>query len=196
MFCGATQSGILKYYDYDVAKWKCTSSKLDWPGPMPKAWERSMNFAPDRVEYERAISVGWMHLRLDKTRHHSSSNVFIYTVYAWGFPIPCMRHDSAFKNPGWPDSYNDVDKKSLQGVTFTLGKSSPEFPVGVIPIVPWWPGFILNTLLWSLFLAWITKTFQRARWFKRMQKGQCIKCKYQVGSLRTCPECGTEKPCP
>ncbi len=191
MFCSLTQRG-LQFDRYQILRWQDVSSKNDWPGPIPKKWNRIYEL-PEQVKCTNFIYVGWTHLSYCKFCASEKKTSFMYHVYAWGFPFPSMRLDEArgIDNFG---TLNVVDSKMHRGYEFYLNPNAA-MPMRV-PLIPWWPGFILNTLLWSLALAWTAKTLQHARWFKRMQRGQCIKCKYQVGSLRTCPECGTEKPCP
>lgn len=64
----------------------------------------------------------------------------------------------------------------------------------VVPLFPWWPGFILNTIFWSLVAAWIARLFRFARWGKYLSRGQCPKCKYPIGAKPVCPECGIAVP--
>ena len=196
MFCGFSQRGKFSYETYMIAEWSGESSRFAWAGPTPSSWSGLLKHSPERIQYTNSVHVGLAHLCIRKSSQLQNTVELVYDVHAWGFPLPSMRNDIAERHD--PDNLvysvcNDVEKPLLRGVAVSQPYFHP-YTFAAIPIYPWWPGFVLNTLLWSLFIAWITKTFQRARWFKRMQKGQCIKCKYQVGSLRTCPECGTEKP--
>lgn len=63
-----------------------------------------------------------------------------------------------------------------------------------LPVAPQWPGFLINTLFYAS-LAWGFSTFI-ARLIKqsRVRRGLCPKCKYELATLPTCPECNTPAP--
>jgi hypothetical protein len=58
-----------------------------------------------------------------------------------------------------------------------------------LPIIPLWPGFLVNTLSYSA-VAWsvLASHIRRTR---RIKQGLCIRCKYSLAGLETCPECNT-----
>ncbi|MEQ9095993.1 MAG: hypothetical protein RIE32_06990 [Phycisphaerales bacterium] len=62
-----------------------------------------------------------------------------------------------------------------------------------LPLLPIWPGFLLNTLLYALllFIAWrLPGVLRRA---VRRRRGRCVGCGYDRGGLdagAACPECG------
>jgi hypothetical protein len=66
---------------------------------------------------------------------------------------------------------------------------------GILPLLPIWPGFAINTVfyaavLWMLFVA----PFALRRW-RRIRRGLCPKCGYDLRGAATdsaaCPECGS-----
>lgn len=60
-----------------------------------------------------------------------------------------------------------------------------------LPLVPMWPGFLINTLFWGT-LSWVLASAAKLiRRRSRIRKGLCVRCRYALGSLKTCPECGT-----
>jgi hypothetical protein len=180
----------------NVAEWKSTTSKLDWPGPMPTAWNPLVSRAPDVVKCTRGIDVGWSWARVTKSWHDTTAGMLQYNVQVWGFPVPCMRQDEAadvhfaVSRYGY---YNAVDRQPYRGLEVGSSRATT-YPRAVIPQLPWWPGFIFNTLFWAIALAWITNTLRKSRWFTRLERGQCVKCKYQMNALPACPECGTLSP--
>ena len=60
-----------------------------------------------------------------------------------------------------------------------------------LPLVPMWPGFVINTFFWGT-VSWLTLTGFGSLIRKcRAHKGLCVRCKYNLAGLETCPECGT-----
>ncbi len=60
----------------------------------------------------------------------------------------------------------------------------------VIPLKPRWPGFIANTLLYATLLWLLAAAFITTRAARRRRRGRCPHCNYDLGGLKTCPECG------
>jgi hypothetical protein len=60
----------------------------------------------------------------------------------------------------------------------------------VLPLLPVWPGFAVNTLLYTTVL-WllIVAPFSLRRW-RRIRRSQCPACAYPVGASAVCTECG------
>jgi hypothetical protein len=195
MFCGLTQRG-LQFERVKLAQWQGTSSKSEWPGPVPPGWSRLLATAPNKVTHTQTIEAGWTFVSMGKYWTHPDSTHMSYVVHAWGFPIPSMRHDDANDLHIAVDRfgyYNAVDQLIYGGLAVE-GSFAGMLPVAIVPILPWWPGFVLNTLFWAISLAWITSTLRKARCFTRLERGQCVKCKYQMGVLPACPECGYPSP--
>ncbi len=58
------------------------------------------------------------------------------------------------------------------------------------PIRPLWPGFAIDVVFWSA-LPWVSiVVFRVVRKRRRIRRGLCPRCKYEVGALERCPECG------
>lgn len=64
----------------------------------------------------------------------------------------------------------------------------------VVCFFPLWPWAVFNWLFWSAF-AWcglMLVSFARVRRSaQRLRRGECVRCRYHVGDLPVCPECGT-----
>lgn len=62
-----------------------------------------------------------------------------------------------------------------------------------LPVVPRWPGFAINTLLYSgiLWLLWTIPS--RVLRLRRYERGLCPKCGYDLRGTehKVCPECGS-----
>jgi hypothetical protein len=63
-----------------------------------------------------------------------------------------------------------------------------------VPLVPMWPGFLINTLFWSAFAlwaAWLIDALRRWR-LSRLPHPVCGSCGYNLtgNTSGVCPECG------
>ena len=63
-----------------------------------------------------------------------------------------------------------------------------------IPLLPIWPGFVINTIFYAAILWLLTLGPFTARRMIRRKRGHCIKCGYDLRgtSGAVCPECGKE----
>lgn len=78
-----------------------------------------------------------------------------------------------------------VDDTQLQ--QFVL---DAEWTTVIVPFRPVFPGFIINTLFYGLFLWLLFAAPFAARRLLRRSRGQCRKCAYPIGVSRVCTECG------
>jgi hypothetical protein len=90
--------------------------------------------------------------------------------------IPVERYVGAFRLPRWttPDS-----------------RKTP----ALLPLVPVWPGFAVNTLLYAIVLWFLIPGPFVLRRLIRIKRGRCPKCGYDLrgaipGAGGGCPECG------
>jgi hypothetical protein len=67
----------------------------------------------------------------------------------------------------------------------------------VVPLVPLWPGFAINTLLYALVLCELLAGPAQIRRAIRCRQLRCVRCNYDLrgqiadaAGQRTCPECG------
>ncbi|MEQ9097115.1 MAG: hypothetical protein RIE32_12725 [Phycisphaerales bacterium] len=64
-----------------------------------------------------------------------------------------------------------------------------------LAVLPIWPGFLLNTLLYALLLFVPARIPRAVRRALRRRRGRCIRCGYDRSGLdpdAACPECGTQ----
>lgn len=110
----------------------------------------------------------------------------------WGFPFLALRSDRASSREGhvisgvWHRGVLVAGRPLKPGDTsFILGERR-------LPLKPAWPGFIADAMIWGA--AWFG-LLTLVRWFRecrRVRKGLCRKCRYDVAHLPRCPECGLE----
>ncbi len=59
-----------------------------------------------------------------------------------------------------------------------------------LPWLPLWDGLIVNTIIYAglVLLTWLGLGRLRRR--RRVRRGQCAECAYELAGLEVCPECG------
>lgn len=64
-----------------------------------------------------------------------------------------------------------------------------------IPLRPIWPGFVINTVCYTVFLLLLTLGPLSFRNIIRRKRGLCIKCAYDLRGTEhnVCPECGCQR---
>lgn len=60
----------------------------------------------------------------------------------------------------------------------------------LLPIIPLWPGFVANTLLYAGGAYGLLRLPRRFRAWTRRRRGLCPRCAYPIGTSPTCTECG------
>lgn len=76
----------------------------------------------------------------------------------------------------------------------TTGARFASASLYVIPLRPYWPGLLADSAFFALAWRLAVAMFIRARNRSRTRRGLCVKCKYDLKDLPTCPECGTPVP--
>ena len=89
---------------------------------------------------------------------------------------------------GWPLLALTSEWPEHGGTTSTAIHYGDE----VLPMIPIWPGFVINTIFYAVVLGLLTLGPFTARRMIRRKRGRCIKCGYDLGHAdhRACPECG------
>jgi hypothetical protein len=100
-------------------------------------------------------------------------------IYGFGFPFVSTR--SAYM---W---LADGSVRSI-GINRSLG-SSVDAPW---PTWVYWPGMILNLLVWNAAGLTLFILFDGLVGLRRLRRGRCVICSYDIGvGASMCPECGT-----
>lgn len=65
-----------------------------------------------------------------------------------------------------------------------------------LALVPEWPGFLINSLLYAASLAALLRLMVAIRCYARRRIGRCVSCGYPRDGLLdgVCPECGFRDP--
>lgn len=206
MFCAR-----LRWHErYNVwTVWSSSTPASAWPGPVPDGWpspplsaepsesQGSNPFEDQGPKGDRSfgVLVGVICHRMH-ARHPITT--YSYDVYAYGFPFPSLRMDHADESSFavTPAGYSNMAKQPLRGLeiqprsTFAWGG----FPAYVIPMVPYWRGFIPNIAFWAWMSVLIHRFFRAALTSRRLARGLCPTCRYPIGPTPICSECGMQIP--
>lgn len=111
----------------------------------------------------------------------------IVAIEEGGFPFLSWYHVWGQRWSHPPIRYGFVD---TSGWRHLLGGWVPSG----LPLIPLWPGAVLNWVFWSV-AAWyalrLAENRRQRQEARRVARGLCAKCHYEVRGLTTCPECGT-----
>lgn len=62
--------------------------------------------------------------------------------------------------------------------------------VRALPLIPIWPNFAINTIIYAGILWLIVAAPGKVRRWRRIKRGLCSRCAYPVGQSQVCTECG------
>lgn len=121
----------------------------------------------DHREQYWALRAGWPCLSIHCLSAAPVDVTSDSSSWRWGFTAPSLL-----------EPHRDAD----EGVTRPI-------PLRPIPL-----GFALNTLLYAAAMYSVWWGFTRHRQLRRLRRGACARCGYEVGVLAVCPECGARTP--
>ncbi len=100
--------------------------------------------------------------------------------------IAALRVESGFPTRALYGSYDDIPRESTGFLRFNGTIPS------VIPVIPIWPGFLIDTLFYAAIWFGVVFGFTSAKRFIRAKRGRCPRCGYDLrGALKKgCPEGG------
>lgn len=116
-------------------------------------------------------------------------------IYRLGFPFNALESRYAYVGPqslleyDGPASFGGVPIPDWR-FRFILVRTRNTPYAGEFPWLPIWPGFLANTALYgtSVLVVWLALSRWRRR--RRVRRGLCTECAYELAGLRVCPECG------
>ncbi len=100
---------------------------------------------------------------------------------------------------GWP--FLALTSRVRLGDGLAVESSTWAIPVGrragepvpaMLPLRPFWPGFLGNTLLGAVLLFGARVAPGAIRRCVRLRRGRCERCAYPIGTSLVCTECGAE----
>ncbi len=131
----------------------------------------------------------------------------IHYVLEYGFPFPALAVDySKFPGPGEQTIQANngipigtrvlVSPRSIFAYDHINAYVEPALPTKVL-----WPGFLANTAINAIALCgiWLVGKagvgrIRRRRGLRRLWRGECPDCRYDIGDGGSCPECGWTAP--
>ena len=117
--------------------------------------------------------------------------------HEWGWPMRSLRSVQTFEE-SMSTAVRPV-RTPVEEHWFKRGLVMPAFlvkspEVTHLPVMPVWPGFVVNTLVFAVVAVAAVVVPGVARASVRRRRGRCIACGYDLSGLDTCPECGTAAP--
>ncbi len=113
---------------------------------------------------------------------------FLLTIES-GWPELSMR--------SWRESNDSKETWSRWKGAYVIGGRIRAVPGECpIPLQPIPLGFTLNTLFYAAILFAPCTALSELKRRRRVRRGLCIRCAYDLAGLNKCPECGTPSPLP
>lgn len=124
----------------------------------------------------------------------------LYSTIRYGFPFfSHQTRGAAYRNHDLPDGTKfAATRGALLKPAANIERSAQMAQYTYLPYAPLWRGMLLNTLIYALIffiLGSIKHAYRHARYFRRLCKGKCPICAYDLRFDNTlgCPECGWRK---
>lgn len=108
---------------------------------------------------------------------------------AYGFPLLAMRGSYLLRDDG---QGSEEYASRVDGVPISDFLYGPTSQARALPLVPVWPGFLINTVIFAALLFTIRLVYVTIKRRSRRKRGLCIQCAYNLsgGPHEQCPECG------
>jgi hypothetical protein len=173
-----------------------------WPADVPAEWLIEPH--PDhpgllRADYVDISGFGFGRGKCAVGRvYGGSGTVFQHWVVYWraGWPLKSLQCEGRLDRPG--------PRTGMRGGLPTPAWLSPIHREGLwdmvmdgdfLPLVPMWPGFLVDAALYGAATVLLVSGFASARRAVWRRAGRCASCGYDRSSLASlespCPECGT-----
>ncbi len=173
--------------DYRRARWQ--------------AEERGPQLRDDRLWIDRAYRGRGLHLLVIQVGPQGAEQIHIHRA---GWPMASM--EGREHNPITPGTV-PIQKPSYKAaiplptddtlLVPLVGGGYSESPyVRVLPLLPVWPGFAINTLVYAVGAILVAGLWWLARRALRKFRGRCLSCGYDLRRDYStgCPECAWKRP--
>jgi len=147
-----------------------------WPCTVPDGWPEVSGLSVYRgIGIEFRIATGLREEQLLQGGAPSFCGAFVYES---GWPVHALGYTSLNGTGTMPGGTN-------------IGCLSTR--AGMLPLVPLWPGIVINAVFYGVLLWLAGLGFASIRRARRRRRGRCAWCGYELAGLEQCPECGKER---
>ena len=166
-----------------------TNSIREWPRPVPSNWPSK----PKEVSSYKVFGVTDI-LAFGEVRQSTTIEWEFQHVISAGLPWRCLFSDRHCMANPW---FKSQRKLLWHSQSFFDGVVVPPFlhemkqsDRRVFPTRPIWPGFVINTTMYTVIIWLLLKAPFAIRGWRRIKRALCPKCAYPIGASDTCTECG------
>ncbi|MBX3407361.1 MAG: hypothetical protein KF869_11430 [Phycisphaeraceae bacterium] len=162
-----------------------------WIRSVPANWPAAAN-SWSRIRWWNCIIDDQMVIPevKDRFERHVSGSHWVRVV-GWGWPCASVGVVWLREEPITLDVEGMPHRESGIRGGLPLPKFAQRGPwANRLPVMPMWPGFALNTLLYGALVGSALFGPGAIRRTLRRRRGACIVCGYDLTGLAMCPECG------
>ncbi len=185
-----------------VVAWACAawspvrlredSPQLSWGAPTPQFWPTS----PDSATIELSLGLTQINASGRSPSDQPGRRGTAQWVFQAGLPFRCL-HRERHRVEAWTELYFPLSLDMFyEDEPWTNGLAMPTFfhlrydYIRRFPVRPMWPGFALNTLIYSGLVFTILLAPGVVRRSFRARSNRCIECGYMLLDAQRCTECG------
>jgi hypothetical protein len=163
------------------------------------AWEWNWNRQEfDSGEWPRSVPITWPAERNFLLRSESAPCTHTYATGGGSvllitqFGVPTRSLEMQGRN--WKEPVKETWNHRYR---FKMPRWATPGPYEAgLPLLPFWPGFAINTLFYAAILWMLFALLRVLRRWRRIKRGLCPACAYPVGASDLCTECGKPIPSP
>lgn len=162
------------------------------PGQTPDEWWMLYRGALTDVEPTWTLTDLTNAVRTAEPRNadcYRMSASFLMDCSSVGWPLRAVRLLSINKFSGGISDPMITKSGNILGVSWNIPND--------LPIKPIWPGFLINTslytLAWLIAIEVLSRAIRKYQCVRRLQRGLCVNCRYDLKGTPVdvpCPECG------
>jgi len=166
-------------------------------GSVPKAFGEPTRAFLTRSPYACYWQVQWD--GPDENDRFSDDSVA--HVYRFGFPFLALETQGVYVPPKSPLHYDGPARRGAIPMPpwrsrIMLVRTQNTQYSSDLPWLPIWSGLIPDTILYASVALLVCLALAHRRRRKRLRRGLCPSCAYDLTGLDTCPECAWKRPPP